>query len=344
MTSPEPAPRPRRVRGTGRTLVGIGAVAGACALLITLVLHSRGGGGGTGQALPPTTGACTRPYSAASPWNTPISRTAAAVAATSQHVPAGDLSSDPTQFTYPVYSVPAATPASTVRIDAVYSDVTAQAALSKQIRTTVQVPIPPDAESSAGSDGQLILLRPSTGDEWGFWQLHREGGAWVATDGYHYNTNWSGVPPPGFGSRGAGMTYLAGLIRPCEIARGYIDHAIAFAYDYPSPQYVYPARKSDGDGTHQALPEGTRLQLDPSLTDQQLAALGVKNAALVVAHALQTYGMYVVDNSGHAKIYFEDDKTAHWLGTVTGNTVRSIPMSDLRVVPSPPPTSNGNVG
>ena len=50
-------------------------------------------------------------------------------------------------------------------------------------------------------------------------------GTWSAGNGYHYNTQWSGVPPTHFASRGAGVPYLTGLIRPCEIAQGQINHA-----------------------------------------------------------------------------------------------------------------------
>jgi Bacterial Ig domain/Phytase len=73
--------------------------------------------------------------------------------------------------------------------------------------------------------------------------------------------------------RRAGVPYLAGLVRACELARGRIEHALAFAYDFPTAEYVFPATKSDGnawDGVEDDLdshpgdvPEGTRLQLDP---------------------------------------------------------------------------------
>jgi hypothetical protein len=61
-------------------------------------------------------------------------------------------------------------------------------------------------------------------------------------------TGWSAAPPlddnrqPYF-LRGAKIPDLAGLVRPCEIARGRINHALAFAY---------PGTTSN------------RLQLDPS--------------------------------------------------------------------------------
>ena len=69
---------------------------------------------------------------------------------------------------------------------------------------------------------------------------------------------WSGVPPIGFNSRGAGVPYLAGLVRPAEVRRGRIEHALAFGCREPGSLFVVPATKSDGAGAFPALPEGAR--------------------------------------------------------------------------------------
>jgi hypothetical protein len=250
-----------------------------------------------------------------------------------------ELSSDPTQYTYPVYPVSAGTPRRRLRIDGVFSDVRG-GGRSLRIRqgVTVSVPVPAGAAGAAGSDSQIVILDPSTGDEWGAWQLRQAGNGYRAQNGYHYNTRWSGVPPRSpngspFGSRGAGVPYLAGLVRPCEIRRGLIAHALAFAYDSPSPRHVYPATKSDGQGRGpSALPEGTRLQLDPSLSRREIHRLGCRGACFVVARALQRYGMYVIDASGHPKVMFEYEGTARWRGTISARTVSPLPMTAFRVL------------
>jgi hypothetical protein len=257
----------------------------------------------------------------------------------------------------------------------------ADAATSMSITTgawSVKIPVPDGTASANGSDGQAIIWNTATGDEWAFWQLLPDlahPGDYMATNGYHYNTAWSGVPPKGFGSRGPGMTYLDGLIRPCEIMQGHIDHAIAFAFRSPSADWVYPATKSDGDkfgdaypevaGVTKRVPEGARFQLDPSLTDDQLGVLKDKHGnpcssknpdgswkltpCLVIAHALQKYGMIVADHAGRAKIYAEYSDcaaspcagwTAHWGQTVNGTaipaldeyTANAIPVAKLRVL------------
>ncbi len=120
----------------------------------------------------------------------------------------------------------------------------------------MDAPIPEGARPPRGTDGQIII-NTQTGDDGGFWHASTDGdGAWMAVNGYHYNTGWKRVPPQGFGRRGAKIPYWAGLIRKCEIQRGHIDHAIAFACDYACnretcgaqsfPFYVYPVAGSEG--------------------------------------------------------------------------------------------------
>lgn len=319
----------------------------ALAALLALLLAGDGDPrpGRSGEALLPAveTGearACPRPYSESSPWNTQIGPAPVRDPRSRGHIAAldGELTSDPTQYTYPVYAVGAGTPRRTVRFDGRFSDVTRGGSrLRIQKEGTVSLPVPEWAQAAAGSDAQVILLDAATGDEWGVWRLRREGDGWAAENGYHYNTRWDGVPPADasgrpFGSRGAGVPYLAGLIRPCEIARGRIDHALAFAYDYPTGQHVFPATKSDGKSSFPDLPEGSRLQLDPSLSRARIEAWGCTGPCLVIARALQRYGMYVIDASGRPKLMLEYEETARWNGALDEDTVRPIPLRAFHVL------------
>jgi hypothetical protein len=284
----------------------------------------------------PSQSGCVRPYASTSPWNTPIGSSPIYDAQSSYHITAlaGTFGSDPTQYTMPVYEVSSSTPLRSVKLSGVFSTVVDNGTrLTNQSGATVQVPIPAGASSAAGNDAQIVILNRQTGDEWGFSKaVANADGTWSASNGYRYNTAWSAVPPSHFASRGAGVPYLTGLIRPCEIARGYIDHAIAFAYDYPTAQYVYPATRSDGNGSGPDLPEGARLQLDPQLTDAQIQGWGCTGSCLIIAHALQTYGMITIDKSGHPKIYAEYEGTAHWNGTIKASTVSKIPYSAFKVI------------
>jgi hypothetical protein len=128
-------------------------------------------------------------------------------------------------------------------------------------------------------------------------------------------------------------------MRPCEIEQGFIEHAIAFAYDAPRDAFVSPATKSDGASQSlRNLPEGARLQLDPSITELEIRSWECTGPCFIVARALQEYGMIVVDNSGRSKLYFEFEGTARWNGEVDENTVSPIPVDRLLVLDFEQPT------
>jgi hypothetical protein len=63
--------------------------------------------------------------------------------------------------------------------------------------------------------------------------------------------------------------------------------------------------------------------------------MGCRRACLTIARALQRYGMYVIDHSGHAKIMLEYESTAHWHGRLGADTVRPLPMSRFKVLAMP---------
>lgn len=295
-----------------------------------------------------------RPYSDSSPWNTKIGSNPAVATdlQTGIGLIGGPITSDPSQYTYPVYIVDSSTPVGKVKLSGLYSNVTGTGSedttLTRVSAPVVEVPLRPEFSPAVGSDGQAIIVNPQTGDEWGFWRLAKDAtGAWTATNGYHYNVYWDGHPPrsssgSAFGSRGAGVTYFSGLVRPYEIASGRIDHALAFAFggsstiinQWPSTSWVYPAAKSDGRSTDpNSLPEGARLQLDPAITELELRARGCSQAAITIAHAMQEYGMYVIDQSGSDKIILEYNGTADWSSLGVGRSTAScIPLDRMRVV------------
>jgi RTX calcium-binding nonapeptide repeat (4 copies) len=286
---------------------------------------------------------CRAPYSESSPWNTAIGPSPAYGSQDAiSNAAIGTISSDPTQYTFPVFEVDSGGRRQPVRLAGWYSDVSAEGRRLRISRgRTVDIPIPDGAAPAAGSDAQIVVVDRETGDEWGLWRAEQaEDGTWRAENAYHYNVGWDGVPPRNryrrpFLSRGAGVPYLAGLVRRCELRQGRIEHALAFAYDHASPSHVFPATKSDGKGSvTRDLPEGSRLQLDPALSDHEIEAWGCTGPCLVIARALQRYGMYVIDNSGRPKIMLEYEGTAHWNGLVTSKTVSPIPDTAFKLVAS----------
>ncbi len=292
--------------------------------------------------------ACHRPYSDSSPWNTPIAPNPRYHSESARMIQAleGEFGSNPDAYTYPVYEASSQTSVARMEVLRLYSDVVEGGTkVSVRRGASVSVTIPEGARPSRGTDSQMIIINSATGDEWGFWQARQSGpGKWQAVNGYHYNMRWSGVPPTGFASRGAKVPYLAGLIRPCEIARGAIEHAIAFAYNSPCtpgncasqgfPFFVYPATGSDGKGTSPGdFPEGARLQLNPNASPEEIRNwCGEDQTCRIIVKALQQFGMITIDHSGHPKIYAEDNLTANWGGALTARTVSKIPLSAFKVL------------
>jgi hypothetical protein len=340
------------------------ALAAAALASLTLILTAAAcgggslGGGSSPEPPPPDAAAatdtsralapCERPYSDDSAWNTPIGESPSYHPDSASFVAGieAPLTSDPTQFTYPVYEVSGDTPLRTVALEGWFSSVVARGArLENQRGGTVELPIPPGARPADGFDAQIVLLDPETGNEWGASLLSENAdGSFEAWSAYRYNVGWSALAPYDDEDRpiwacGAGIPYLAGLIRPCEIAQRRIDHALALSCDSPCNAFVHPATKSDGASTSpNHLPEGARLQLDPTITELEIRSWEYTGPCFTVARALQEYGMIVVDNGGRSKIYFEFEGTAGWDGQVDQDTVSPIRADRLLVLDFGEPT------
>jgi hypothetical protein len=144
----------------------------------------------------------------------------------------GRLTSDPEQYTFPVYFADASTPRYNVPCRTYRCTVVSPSGTTST-DVLQGVPIPLGARPAAGSDAQMIIIDPASGTEWDVWQASFDGSGWSVSNGSVYNINWDAMPTR-YGSRGAGVPYYAGLIRHWEIAAGRIDHALAFAYPAPA--------------------------------------------------------------------------------------------------------------
>jgi hypothetical protein len=171
-----------------------------------------------------------------------------------------------------------------------------------------QVPLPPDARPAAGTDGHLVVWRPSTQTMWEFWQLHTDAsGNWHATWGGKM-TNVSSNPgyyPAPYGATATSLPVGAGVMTLQEESDGVINHALALAIPHPKAgTFVYPAQRGDGDSTSDtAIPEGTRFRLPASLN---IDALNLPRQTAMMAKAAQKYGIIVVDGGGAVAFRAED--------------------------------------
>ena len=219
----------------------------------------------------------------------------------------------------------------------------------------VWMPLPIEARPAEGTDGQLVVINVDTGEEWGLNNGFVDGdGNWFAGGIYRYHIQNSGIPPDGFGQRGAGIGQLAGVVRRCEVERGHIDHAVTLAYNHPCgpetcqqngwPASIPPFLKTDGRGSAQYdIPEGARLAIRPEIPQEEIAqACGGVQGCIVWALNMQEYGGFIVDNSDHPKTYAEGDATAEWDGSVWNRRMlRNIPREWYVVIDWNYPSTEG---
>jgi hypothetical protein len=78
-----------------------------------------------------------------------------------------------------------------------------------------------------------------------------------------------------------------------------------------SKSFSWPAQRTDGASTDpNAIPEGARFRIDPRV---ELTKLNLPRMTLLMAQAVQRYGMVVVDQTGWAVGFGAEDPTP--LGT-----------------------------
>lgn len=292
--------------------------------------------------------ACERPYPDSSIWNVPLDWSIARIHPMSDLMmdaffEADDwIGADTSQFTPNMYWVSNDTPLVPVQLleNRFRDAINDRQVQFGQPAGTVWMPLPSEALPAVGTDGQLVVINVDTGEEWGLNEGYIDGlGNWFAGGVYRYSIENSGIPPEGFGQRGAGIGQLAGIVRRCEVDRGRIDHAVTLAYDYPCepevcqqngwPASIPPFRKTDGRGESQYdIPEGARIAIRPEISREEIseACAGIKGCVVWTLN-MQEYGGFIVDNSGHPKTYAEGDPTAHWKPSIwTENMLRNIPM------------------
>jgi hypothetical protein len=261
------------------------------------------------------------------------------------------LIANTTEWSVPVWQASADTPYVTVQVNSA----TARA------NGWHKVPIPAKAVPAGNDaalkghyrDGHMVVLSADGRYAWDFFGAKkRPNGQWTATTIRRWDRRGSGglesYDRQG-SARACPTSLLNGLITQEEFKKGSIEHALAFAYwGAPKKAYtgVYPCKayRQDVSDRPWAIPDGTRLQLDPSVN---IDALGLNcPGGKMVAKALQQYGMIMVDNCGPGcnSIYAESlvGKNSSW-----GNAfscLNKIPLNKLRVIaPIRPSSGSTNI-
>ncbi|HSC91000.1 MAG TPA: hypothetical protein VLB86_05035 [Gaiellaceae bacterium] len=292
---------------TGRRVARLRS--GSRAATIGQVLALRPAGSGSAPVPAPPALAGGRWFSDASPLNTPIPA-GAAVDPSSSAMTAGmeyaaaqkGFSVSVKRWSVPVYYADRTTPRTSVALDAPWTIPAHQ---------LLDVPFPADARPDPAGDMHMAVIDRDSGCFYEYYKLfRREDGGWQARWANRGALDGPGIHAAALSTRASGFANLAGLIRPEELERGSIDHALVFGHPFTKAGGpVLPATDSDGRPESETgaavgltlpagalpIPEGARVQLDPGL---DLDSLGLAPWQRVIARALQVYGMYLADTAG----------------------------------------------
>jgi hypothetical protein len=249
-----------------------------------------------------------------------------------------------TDYSVPLYTVPADHPTVRVKLVSQFYAPALQSAWS-------EVPMPPGARPSGGSDRTLVVWQPSTDRLWEFWKLAHGTGGWSAAWGgamHNVTSNWGAYGPAAWngasrtwGASASSFSIAGGLITLKDLQRGRIDHALALAVpNTRAAVYAAPARRTDGTSASPAsLPEGAHLRLDPNLN---LAALQLPWLTSMIAEAAQRYGIFIRDKAKVAHFFAQDPRptgtnpyageAGYFEGESPAQLLSSFPWDHLQVL------------
>lgn len=179
--------------------------------------------------------------------------------------------------------------------------------------------IPEDVDPNPLFDGPISIFDAATQKGYDLWRARREDDGTIS---YHFMRQWD-LDGPGFNqpyvvsARGSGLPLFAGLIRPGELERGQVNHALAISLPGPAANYfIQPASSTDGNNEKDtSVPEGARLRLRsdfvlPRPVDERTGkplpyTEDQRKYAATLIKALKTYGAIVVDRAAVPTLYFQ---------------------------------------
>lgn len=335
---------------------GSGGTARLASLLTVLLVNTAAAAAERTQTAEPAVFSSQfRPFSATSPWNTPIPTNApvdpdseAMITMLSSN--GRTLGANIRKWSVPVFIIDATrTPRVNVRTT---SECLHPRVDPDQNNVAERIPIPANVWADPAADGHLALVDLLQRKCWDFSRFRRTSAGEVTAsridvwdlDGPGYREPFVGPNWWTCGARGSGTPLLGGLLRPEEVQAGVIRHALAFGCpvnrratspgsgeELCSP----PAQRTDGEGWgRQYIPEGALLQLDPNL---DLQALDLPPAVFAIARALQVYGMYNVDNASTCSLYFQNVGAdgGKWNHIGNFSELKKIPLTRFRVLKCP---------
>ena len=178
------------------------------------------------------------------------------------------------------------------------------------------VPIPEGAKPDPENDSHFTVVDWNRMIAWDMWGLKKlDDGSWESKTGMMFRLDGSGIfngYELGYvdkesvhfhgPSRASGVPAFAGLIMYDEVMSGQIKHKLSCASRFVAyREFVYPASWTDGY-IKGGIPEGAVIRLKPNL---DLSQFDLTKEEIIIAKALQKYGMVIVDAAQGQPIYVE---------------------------------------
>jgi hypothetical protein len=187
---------------------------------------------------------------------------------------------------------------------------------------------------NAGGDRHAIVVDKATCKDYETFNTRQTANGWTAGSGAVWSLNNNKLrykPHLNLGPNGltsadaAGLPILPGLLRPAEVAAGYVDHAIRFTAPVSSEHFIWPAEHEAGSKASLDYPPmGARFRLKASFS---LAGYG--RDARVVLRAMKTFGLILADNG--SPWYFQGAASTKWSDTMISQ-LKTIPASAFQAV------------
>jgi hypothetical protein len=172
-----------------------------------------------------------------------------------------------------------------------------------------RAPIPASAPVENGSDRHVLVLQRHRCDLFEMYAAHHvrgRGHRWTAGSTARFNLHSDRLRHDGWTSAdAAGLSILAGLVRPGEVHRGHVRHAIRVTFEETRRAYIHPATHYASDLCDPDLPPmGLRLRLDSSYFRRNLHRFPAGSQSRVIFKALYHYGIVNADNGGTGANWF----------------------------------------
>jgi hypothetical protein len=181
-----------------------------------------------------------------------------------------------------------------------------------------------DLQRHGSGDRHVIVVDPTGGLLYEFWQGRKTDAGWEASNEATFNLKTGALRPERWtSSDAAGLPIFPAVVRYDECARGMVEHAMRFTVRRTRRGYVLPATHWASSSNDPGFPRmGERFRLRPDFDVSSFPP-----HAQAVLKGLKTYGMFVADNGGDWLMSIAPDRRLQGLETLS-----RVKGSDFEVV------------